>query len=353
MRILDRIIAPTARPYVIAEISGNHMGDIDQALALVRAAAASGADAVKLQTYTADTITIDSDLPDFRIEDSESLWDGRTLYDLYEEAHTPWDWHPALFAEARKLGVHVFSTPFDETAVDFLEDLDAPCYKVASFEHTFVPLLKKVAATGKPIIVSCGLASIEDIRETYDVLKGAGAKEICLLACTSSYPADIADSNLQRIPALSNAFPDCQVGLSDHTIGSTAAVVATAMGATVIEKHLKLDDADDSVDAAFSANPSQMNDYTEAIADGWSAIGTAHFGAASSKEERSKRFRRSIYVVEDIAAGDRFSAQNMRCIRPGFGLHTKFYEDILGKTAEQDITRGTPLKRTMVSGLKP
>ena len=221
MKILDRVIGPSEPPYVIAEISGNHGGRLETALELVRAAAGTGVDAIKLQTYTADTITMDCDLPDFQITDEGSLWHGRCLYELYEEAHTPWEWHPALFDEARKLGMHIFSTPFDETAVDFLETLDAPCYKIASFEHTFVPLLKKVAATGKPLIVSCGLASIEDIRETHAVLKEAGAEQICLLACTSSYPADIADSNLARIPALRAAFPDCHVGLSDHTIGST------------------------------------------------------------------------------------------------------------------------------------
>jgi N-acetylneuraminate synthase len=352
MQILDRVIAPTSRPYVIAEISGNHMGGFERAMELVRAAAAAGVDAVKLQTYRADTITIESDLPDFQISDADSLWAGRTLYDLYEEAHTPWEWHPALFAEARRLGIHIFSTPFDETAVDFLEDLDVPCYKIASFEHTFVPLLKKVAATGKPIIISCGLASIDDIRETYEVLTSTGAKDICLLSCTSSYPAVIADSNLRRIPALAAAFPNCQVGLSDHTIGNTAAITATALGATVIEKHLKLDDLDDSVDAAFSATPAQMKDYVDVIADGWDALGVAHFGAASEREKRSIRFRRSIYVVEDIAAGAVFSPANIRCIRPGFGMHTKFYEGLMGKTASKAVTRGTPLEQAMIADPK-
>lgn len=352
MKILDRLIAKTERPYVIAEISGNHMGGFDYAMDLVRAAAATGVDAVKLQTYTADTITIKSDLPDFRIDDADSLWSGRTLYDLYEEAHTPWDWHAALFAEARKLGIHIFSTPFDETAVDFLEDLDVPCYKIASFEHTFVPLLKKVASTRKPIIISCGLASIEDITETYEVLTEAGAKDICLLACTSSYPANISDSNLMRIPALAKAFPSCQVGLSDHTIGNTAAITATALGATVIEKHLKLDINEDSVDSAFSATPDQMKSYAGAIAEGWSALGNVHFGAASEKERRSERFRRSIYVVEDIAEGAVFSPQNIRCIRPGFGMHTRYYDDILGKTAATAVGRGTPLAPAMIAGPK-
>lgn len=348
MHILDRAIGPGHSPFVIAEISGNHMGRLDMALDLIRAAAASGADAVKLQTYTPDTITMDSDLPDFQIADEGSLWNGRTLYELYDEAHTPWDWHAPLFALARELGIHVFSTPFDETAVDLLEDLGAPCYKIASFEHTFVPLLKRVAATGKPVIVSCGLASMQDIQETHAVLRDAGAKDICLLACTSSYPANIADSNLRRIPALAKAFPDCHVGLSDHTIGSTAAVTATALGASVIEKHLKLDTGDASVDGAFSASPAEMADYVAAVADGFAALGQAHFGAASATEERSLQFRRSIYVVEDVATGEVFTPQNTRCIRPGFGMHTKHYEDVIGKRATQAIGRGTPLAQTMI-----
>jgi N-acetylneuraminate synthase len=350
MQILDRTISPAERPYVIAEVSANHSGDLSRALDMVAAAAESGASAVKFQTYTADTLTIDCDRAEFRIENPDSLWSGRTLYDLYREAHTPWEWHAELFAEARRRGIHVFSSAFDETAVDFLETLDTPCYKVASFEHTFIPLLEKVAGTRKPVIVSCGLASFDDIRETVRTLEDAQSGPVCLLACTSNYPAAIADSNLRRIPALREAFPNCQVGLSDHTIGSTAAVAAVALGASVFEKHFKLADDETSVDAAFSATPDQLRDYVRSINDAWEALGEAKFGAASAAEAKSAQFRRSIYVVADIAEGEAFTRENIRCIRPGLGLHTKHFKSVLGKTATRAVQRGTPLSLDLVAG---
>ena len=350
MQILDRTISPDERPYVIAEVSANHSGELSRALDLVAAAAEAGASAVKFQTYTADTLTIDCDRPEFRIDNPDSLWSGRTLYDLYQEAHTPWEWHPELFAEARRRGIHAFSSAFDETAVDFLETLDTPCYKVASFEHTFIPLLEKVARTRKPVIVSCGLASFEDIQETTATLADAGSGPVCLLACTSNYPAAIADSNLRRIPALKDAFPNCQVGLSDHTIGSIAAVAAVALGACVFEKHFKLAGDDSSVDAAFSANPDELRDYIRTINDAWEALGEAKFGAASAAEAQSSQFRRSIYVVADVAEGEVFSRHNIRCIRPGLGLHTRHFSTVLGKTAARAIRRGTPLSLDLVSG---
>lgn len=349
MRIYDRHIAPTEPPYIIAEVSANHGGDLNRAMDMVAAAAEAGASAVKFQTYTADTITIRCDRPEFRIENPDSLWSGRTLHDLYDEAHMPWEWHAQLFEEARRLGIHAFSSAFDETAVDYLEALDAPCYKVASFEHTFVPLLEKVAETKKPVIVSCGLATIEDISETTQVLRNAASGPVCLLACTSSYPAAIADSNLRRIPALKAAFPDCQVGLSDHTIGNIAAIAAVALGACVFEKHFKLADDNTSVDAAFSATPAELRDYVEAINDAWSALGEAKFGPASAAEAQSTQFRRSIYVVADVAEGEIFTDQNIRCIRPGLGLHTKHFKSVLGKTATRAIDRGTPLNLELVS----
>jgi pseudaminic acid synthase len=349
MQILDRTISPTERPYVIAEVSANHSGERSRALELVGAAAEAGASAVKFQTYTADTLTIDCDKADFRIDNPESLWNGRKLYELYQEAYTPWEWHAELFAEARRCGIHAFSSAFDETAVDFLETLDTPCYKIASFEHTFIPLLEKVAATGKPVIVSCGLASIDDIREAMQTLTDAKSGPVCLLACTSNYPAAIADSNLRRIPALSEAFPECQVGLSDHTIGSTAAIAAVALGATVFEKHFKLAGDDTSVDAAFSVTPTGLGEYVEAINDAWSALGEARFGAASDAEAQSSQFRRSIYVVADMAEGDVFTRDNVRCIRPGFGLHTRHFKSVLGKTAARAIGRGTPLSLDLVA----
>lgn len=351
MQILNRMVGQTQRPFIIAEISGNHMGDLQHAMDLIGAAADAGADAVKLQTYRADTITLDCDGPDFQINDENSLWHGRRLYDLYDEAHTPWEWHDALFAEAKRLGIMAFSSPFDETAVDLLETLHVPLYKIASFESTFVPLLKKVAATGKPVIVSCGLASIDDINETYRVLRDAGAQDICLLSCTSSYPAAVADSNLRRIPALAELFPDCQIGLSDHTIGTTAAIAAVALGATVFEKHLKLAGPDESVDGAFSATPQQMKEYVQVINEGWDALGVVKFGPASAAEQKSEQFRRSIYVSNDINTGDVFTTENIKCVRPGFGLHTKYFEGVLGQTATQSVTKGTPLTKSMVTGL--
>ena len=350
MKIVDRTISPAERPYVIAEVSANHSGDFNRALEMVAAAAEAGASAVKFQTYTADTLTIDCDRPEFRIENPDSLWSGRTLYDLYQEAYTPWEWHAELFAEARRRGIHAFSSAFDETAVDFLEALDTPCYKIASFEHTFIPLLKKVASTKKPVIVSCGLATFEDIQETIRTLAEAGSGPVCLLACTSNYPAAIADSNLRRIPALKEAFPHCQVGLSDHTIGSTAAVAAVALGASVFEKHFKLADDETSVDAAFSATPAELRDYISAINDAWEALGQAKFGPASEAEAQSTQFRRSIYVVADVAEGETFTRKNIRCIRPGLGLHTRHFNAVLGKTATRAIERGTPLDLGLVSG---
>ena len=349
MQILDRDISPGARPYIIAEVSANHGGELARALDLVAAAADAGASAVKFQTYTADTLTIKCDRPDFRIDNADSLWDGRTLYDLYDEAHTPWEWHAELFEEAHRLGIHSFSSAFDETAVDFLEGLNTPCYKVASFEHTFIPLLEKVAATRKPVIVSCGLASMDDIRETMQTLDESGCGPVCLLSCTSNYPAAIADSNLRRIPALKAAFPHAQVGLSDHTIGNTAAIAAVALGASVFEKHFKMEDDTTSVDAAFSVTPSGLRDYVDAINDAWAALGEAKFGPASDAEARSAQFRRSIYVVADVAEGELLTNDNIRCIRPGLGLHTKHFKSVLGKAATRAIKLGTPLNLDLVS----
>ncbi|MFD1766077.1 pseudaminic acid synthase [Sphingorhabdus buctiana] len=349
MQILDRRISPSAKPYVIAEVSANHGGDLNRALDMVAAAAEAGACAVKFQTYTADTITIRCDRPEFRIENPDSLWRGRTLHDLYNEAHMPWEWHARLFEEARRQGIHSFSSAFDETAVDYLEALDVPCYKVASFEHTFIPLLEKVAETKKPLIVSCGLATFEDIWQTVQALKDAASGPICLLSCTSNYPAAIEDSNLRRIPAIKTAFPDCQVGLSDHTVGHTAAIAAVALGACVFEKHFKLADDRTSVDAAFSATPAELKEYISRINDAWSALGEAKFGPASAAEAASMQFRRSIYAVADINEGEAFTIKNIRCIRPGRGLHTKYFKSVLGRTAKQSISYGTPLSLDLIS----
>lgn len=349
MHIGDRRIAPDARPYVIAEMSANHGGDLSRALDIIAAAAEAGASAIKLQTYTADTLTIDCDKPDFRIDNPESLWNGRTLYDLYEEAHTPWDWHEPLFEAAREAGIHIFSSPFDESAVDLLERLGTPAYKIASFERNFIPLLEKVADTDKPVIVSCGLATMADIEESVAALRAAYSGPRCLLTCTSSYPAAIGDSNLRRIPAMQAAFPDCQVGLSDHTLGNTAAIAAVALGACVFEKHFKLGDDDSSVDAAFSVTPEGLRDYIRSIEDAWSALGEAKFGAASENEAQSAIFRRSIYVVEDVAEGELLSRENIRCIRPGYGLHPRHFKALLGKKASRPLERGTPFSLDMAA----
>lgn len=350
MKILDSIISPAERPYIIAEVSANHGGELSRALDLVAAAADAGASAVKFQTYTADTMTIECDRPEFRIDNPESLWNGRTLYDLYDEAHTPWDWHAPLFEEARRLGIHAFSSGFDETAIDFLETLDPPCYKVASFEHTFIPLLEKVAETKRPVIVSCGLASMDEIKKSVQTLTDAESGPLCLLACTSSYPAVVGDSNLRRIPALKEAFPSCQIGLSDHTIGSTAAIAAVALGACVFEKHFKMADDNTSVDAAFSVTPEGLRDYVNVINDAWDALGEAKFGAASDAEAQSLQFRRSVYVVADVGEGEAFTRENIRCIRPGFGLQPEHFSAVLEKTAARKIARGTPLSLDLISG---
>ncbi|WP_373490185.1 pseudaminic acid synthase [Parasphingorhabdus sp.] len=348
MKILNRTISPAERPYIIAEVSANHSGELSRALDLVAAAADAGASAVKFQTYTADTMTIECDRPEFRINNPASLWNGRALYDLYDEAHTPWDWHADLFEEARRRGIHAFSSAFDESAVDFLETLDPPCYKVASFEHTYIPLLEKVAKTQKPLMVSCGLASMDEIQKSVQTLTAAGSGPLCLLACTSSYPASVADSNLRRIPALMEAFPACRVGLSDHTIGNTVAIAAVALGACVFEKHFKMSDDDTSVDAAFSVTPEELRDYVRAINDAWDALGEANFGAASATEAESLQFRRSIYVVADVREGETFTRDNIRCIRPGHGLHTEHFASVLGKRAKRTLERGTPLSLDLV-----
>lgn len=350
MWIGNRKIGPGHAPFIIAEISGNHKGEFGRAKALIEAAGQAGVDAVKLQTYTADTITIDCEKDDFRITDPDSLWHGRTLHSLYDEAHTPWEWHQDLFDYARSLGMEAFSTPFDETAVSFLETCNVPCYKIASFEHTFIPLLKQVAATGKPVIISCGLASLDEISETVDTVRAAGAQDLCLLCCTSSYPASIEDSNLRTIPDMRLRFPDAEIGLSDHTLGGTAATVAVALGATVIEKHLTLEEDDGAVDGGFSLTPAQMTDYVQQLRDAFNALGGVHYGSASQKEDKSKQFRRSIYVVDDIKSGQILTPDNIRCIRPGYGLPTKYYEAILGKRAAMDLTRGTALEAKMLEG---
>ena len=341
MKIGHRGIGRDHRPYVIAEMSGNHNQSLDRALAIVDAAADSGADAIKLQTYTADTMTLDSSAPGFVIDDPKSLWAGRQLYDLYHEAHTPWDWHAAIFERAAARGLHAFSTPFDETAVDFLETLGVPAYKIASFECTDLPLIRKVAATGKPMIISTGMATLAEIDETLRTARSAGAKDIVLLKCTSTYPATPENTNLNTIPVLRQAF-GCEVGLSDHTMGCGAAIAAVALGATVVEKHFTLARADGGVDSTFSLEPQELALLRTETERAWQAMGGVVFGGTAA-ESKSLAFRRSLYVVKDMQPGEAFTAENVRAIRPGMGLAPKYMETVLGMRAVKSIARGTPL----------
>ena len=325
-------------PFVIAEMSGNHNQSLEKALAIVDAAAASGAHAIKLQTYTPDTMTL---VGAHTIEDQDSLWKGRELYDLYQEAHTPWEWHETIFRRAAEKGLIAFSSPFDETAVDFLEDLRVPCYKIASFENTDIPLLKKVAATGKPVIMSTGVATLADIDEGVRTLRAHGCHDLILLKCTSTYPATPENTNLRTIPHLAQLF-NCTVGLSDHTMGIGASVAAVALGASVIEKHFTLSRAEGGVDAAFSLEPQELKALVEETERAFLALGHIQYGVQKA-EQKSLFFKRSIYVSQDIKAGEAFSPENIRVIRPGNGLAPKYYEEVLGKAAKTDIKTGTPL----------
>lgn len=327
------------KPFVIAEMSGNHNQSLDRALQLVDAAAEAGAHALKLQTYTADTITMKGA---YTINDPNSLWNGKELHDLYKEAYTPWEWHKPIFDRAKEKGMIAFSSPFDETAVDFLESLNVPLYKIASFENTHHPLLIKVAKTGKPVIVSTGVSSIADIDESVRVLRNNGCKDIILLKCTSTYPATPENTNLNTIPHLSKLH-NCIVGLSDHTMGIGASVAAVALGARVIEKHFTLRRADGGVDSAFSLEPEELKALVTETERAFLALGTVQYGVQKI-EEKSIFFKRSIYIAEDIKAGEVFSEKNLRVIRPGDGLAPKYYFQIIGKKATKDYKKGSPLK---------
>lgn len=333
-------IGKTHKPFVIAEMSGNHNQSLERALEIVEVAAKSGAHAIKLQTYTPDTMTINASGGLFDINDATSLWAGRNLYELYKEAHTPWEWHQPIFEKAKSLGLIVFSTPFDESAVDFLETLNVPAYKIASFENTDWPLLIKVAKTGKPIIMSTGLAKLSDIDEAVNVLRNNGCKDLVLLKCTSTYPATPENTHLNTIPHLRDMFR-CHVGLSDHTMGIGAAIAAVALGACVIEKHFTLRRADGGVDSTFSIEPEELKLLVIESERAFLAMGQIYYGV-QKEEIKSLRFKRSIYVVKDIKSGDVFTKDNLRVIRPGDGLQPKYYEALLGKKASKDINAGTP-----------
>ncbi|WP_399377863.1 pseudaminic acid synthase [Thermosynechococcus sp. HY213] len=329
----------TTVPFIIAEMSGNHNQSLERALAIVEAVAKAGAHAVKLQTYRADTITISCEKPDFFISDKTSLWQGEYLYNLYQKAYTPWEWHEPIFKRAQELGLIAFSTPFDLTAVDFLEELDCPIYKIASFENVDLGLIRRVAETGKPIIMSTGMATLAELDEAVRTIRATGNDQIVLLKCTSTYPASPTDSNLRTIPHLRELF-GCEVGLSDHTLGIGVAVAAVALGATVIEKHFTLSRAEGGVDAAFSLEPHEMKLLVEETQRAYQALGRVHYGPTEA-EKKSLVYRRSLYFVKDMVAGEVITPECIRSIRPGYGLPPKYYEVLLGKRVNQAIERGT------------
>lgn len=341
VRIADRLVGCAHAPFLIAEISGNHNQSLERALDIVEAAAKTGVHALKIQTYTPDTMTLDLDEREFHISDPKSLWVGTSLYDLYGKAYTPWEWHKPIFDLARKLGMIPFSTPFDDTAVEFLESLDVPCYKIASFENTDLPLIRRVVATGKPLIISTGMATVAELDETVRAAREAGCKDLILLKCTSTYPATAANTNILTIPHLRELF-GCEVGLSDHTMGVGVSVASIALGATVIEKHFTLYRADGGVDSAFSMEPDEMAQLVVETERAWQALGQVRYGPTEA-EKGSIQFRRSLYVVKDIKAGGVLTRENVRAIRPGLGLPTKYLEEVLGKTVKQDVKRGTAL----------
>lgn len=332
-----------SKPFIIAEMSGNHNKSLERALKIVEAAASCGVDALKIQTYTADTMTIDCDKADFIIEDKNSLWKGEKLYDLYKKACTPYEWHETIFNKCKELGIIGFSTPFDLTSVDFLESLNCPIYKIASFENGDIPLLKRVAQTKKPVIMSLGLISLDEIKEGVNTLRKNGCKDLTILKCTSSYPASVENSNLLTIVDLQKHFPDCKVGLSDHTLGIAAAITSVALGGCVIEKHFTLSRADGGVDSAFSMEPAEMKQLVEECNNAYKSLGKVSYELSES-EKKSLKFRRSLYVAKDIKLGDTFTPENIRSVRPGYGLHPRYYEEILGKTAKRDLKFGEPLK---------
>lgn len=346
VQIAHRQIGRDHAPFVIAEMSGNHNQSLDRALEIVDAAARSGAHALKIQTYTPDTMTLDLDEREFHIADPKSLWAGSSLYALYGQAYTPWEWHRPIFERARELGLIPFSTPFDGTSVDFLEDLGVPCYKIASFENTDLPLIQRVAATGKPLIISTGMATAAELDETVRAARGAGATQIVLLKCTSTYPATPTKTNLRTIPHLRELF-GCEVGLSDHTMGTGVAVASVALGATVIEKHFTLRRADGGVDSTFSLEPDEMSHLVEETERAWQALGQVSYGPTDA-EMPSLQFRRSLYIVRDLAAGDELTAENVRAIRPGLGLPPKCLSQVLGHRVRCAVRRGTALSWELV-----
>ena len=347
MKIGSFLIGKNHPPFVIAEMSGNHNQSLGRALEIVEAAAKTGSHALKIQTYTADTMTLDVKDGDFFISDEKSLWKGRSLYDLYQEAHTPWEWHEPIMRRAKELGLICFSTPFDDTSVDFLESLDVPAYKIASFENADIPLIRKVAITGKPMIISTGMATLAELDETVRTIREMGSEQFILLKCTSTYPAKPDNSNILTIPHMRDLF-QCEVGLSDHTMGVGVSVAAVAQGATVIEKHFTLSRADGGVDSAFSLEPEEMTQLVVETKRAWQSLGRVQYGPTEA-EKASMKFRRSLYIAEDMKAGDVLTPKNLRSVRPGMGLPPKYYDQLLGKKINKDMARGTALKWDLLS----
>ncbi|MEK5140693.1 pseudaminic acid synthase [Paenibacillus sp. FSL M7-0134] len=339
--ILNREISTNTRPFIIAEMSGNHNQSLERALRIVEAAAAAGVDALKIQTYTAETMTLNINSGEFFIKDEDSLWEGKSLYNLYQEAYTPWEWHEPIFKRCNELGIIGFSTPFDATAVDFLESLNVPAYKIASFENTDIPLIKKVASTGKPVIISTGMATIAELEEAVQAVRETGNNQIVLLKCTSTYPASPENTNIRTIPHLKDLF-NTQVGLSDHTMGVGVAVTSVALGATVIEKHFTLSRADGGVDSTFSLEPDEMKSLVMETERAWQSLGGISYGATDA-EKASLQFRRSLYISEDLQAGDILTDKNVRAIRPGYGLPPKYIDQLLGKPVRKNVLKGTPI----------
>ena len=347
MKIGERGVGAGSPPLVIAEMSGNHNQSLERAFEIVDAAAQSGAHALKIQTYTAETMTIDIREREFFISDEKSLWKGESLFDLYKKAYTPWEWHEAIFDRAKERKMLAFSTPFDRTAVDFLENLNVPCYKIASFENTDLPLIRYVAATGKPMIISTGMATFAELDETVDAARSAGCNDLVLLKCTSTYPSTPDDSNILTIPEMRSRY-GCEIGISDHTMGIGVSVAAVALGATVIEKHFTLQRSDGGVDSAFSMEPQEMAQLVIETERAWQSMGKVQHGP-TEKEKASLVFRRSLYVVADVKTGEKLTSVNVRAIRPGNGIAPKFYDEVIGKTAKRDIARGTPLSHDLIA----
>lgn len=335
------------KPFIVAEMSGNHNQSLEKAMEIVEAAAEAGAHALKLQTYTADTLTLDVSEGEFFIEDKDSLWKGKSLYQLYQEAYTPWEWHECIMKRSNELGMLCFSTPFDDAAVDFLEKLDVPAYKIASFENTHLPLVKKVAATGKPMIISTGMATIAELDEMVHTIRKTGCNQFVLLKCTSTYPASPENTNVLTIPHMRELF-GCEVGLSDHTLGIGAAVAAVAQGATVIEKHFILRRSDGGVDSAFSLEPDEMKQLVIETERAWDSLGNVTYGPTEA-EKGSLVFRRSLYIAEDMKKGDVLNEHNLRIIRPGMGLPPKYYDVLLGRKVNRDLKKGTAVRWDLIN----